>query len=89
MVRDMDWVQDALLVTVDMFHRVKIEANLEKKKEMVFTLGFIWGQIREEAYKWRETAEGATFCERKRTRVICSECGVLVVASSLWKHMEQ
>ena len=28
-----EWVQDALLVTVDMFHRVKIEANLEKKRK--------------------------------------------------------
>ena len=27
--RDPDWIQDALLVTVDMFHRVGMEKNLD------------------------------------------------------------
>ena len=36
-----DWVQDALLVMVDMFCRVGLEKNLEKTKATVCTPGFI------------------------------------------------
>ena len=54
--------------------------KLGEKKEMVFTRGFIWGQIGAEAYKQRVRGEGEKFWERKRTRVSCSECGVSVEA---------
>ena len=47
---------------------------------MVCTPGFIWGQIREEAYKGRATGERSMFPERKEMRVSCSECRALVVA---------
>ena len=39
--RNHEWVQDALTVTVDMFRRMGLEANLEKIKAMVCTPGFI------------------------------------------------
>ena len=54
---------------VDMFCRVRLETILEETKATVFTPGFVWGQIGEEAYKRRATSEGATFQERKQTRV--------------------
>ena len=38
---DQKWVQDALLVTVTMLHRMKINTNLENTKYMVFMPGFI------------------------------------------------
>ena len=52
-VRDHKWVQDALLVTVDMFHRMGLEVNLDKTKLMICTPGFIWGGWREIEYKRR------------------------------------
>ena len=66
--RDHKWVQDPLMVTVVMFHRMGIKTNLEKTKSMVFMPGFIRGKWGDQAYKWRATGEGATFRERKRFR---------------------
>ena len=68
-----DWVQDTLMDTLDMFCRFGMEMNLEKTKTMVCTPGFIWGQVRNEAYKLRAMGEGETFWEIKRTRGSCSE----------------
>ena len=48
---------------------------------MVCIPGFIWGKWGELAYKWMVTGEGATFRERKKTRVSCIICGVMVAAS--------
>ena len=70
--REPDWVQDSLSVTVYMFFRDRLETNLDKTKAMVFTPGFIGGQIREEAYKRRETGYGAAFKERKPMRASLS-----------------
>ena len=83
-----DWVQNALAVTVESFGRVGTETNLDKTKLMVFVPGLIWGQIGKEEYKQRSTGEGATFHDRRRTRVSCSACGAAVAASSLRHHME-
>ena len=62
---------------------------MEKTKAMVCTLGFIWIQIGEEAYKRRATGEWETFWDRKWTRGSCSECRALVEALSLRHHMEK
>ena len=40
--RDCEWVQDALTVTVSMFYRMGIDANLKKTKVVVFTPRLIW-----------------------------------------------
>ena len=64
-----DWVQEALVMTVDIFSRVVRETNLEKTKVMVCTPVFISGKIREAAYKWISAGEGLMFWERKRTGV--------------------
>ena len=66
-----------------MFRKVGLETNPEKTNLVVYTPGFIWGKWSEEAYKRWATWEGATFRERKRTRVSFSECGVAVAAPSL------
>ena len=87
--RDPDWVQDAMLVTVDMFFRVGLETNLDKTKTVVFTLGFIWVQIGEYAYKRRSTGEWVKCRERKRMRVSCSECGALMADSSLRHYIRR
>ena len=42
--RDHIWVQDALTVTVAIFQRVGLEANLEKKKALVCNPVYIWGK---------------------------------------------
>ena len=68
---DYEWLQDALDVTVAMFWRMGLETNLEKNKAMVCTTGFIWGKWRELAYKRQVTWDGATFRERKKTRLRC------------------
>ena len=52
-----------------MFRKVGLETNPEKTNLVVYTPGFIWGKWSEEAYKRWATWEGATFRERKRTRV--------------------
>ena len=87
--RDPIWVQTALTTTEGMFDRVGLQKNLNKTKEMICTLGFIWGQQGAEAYKRRSTGEGTTFWEIKRTRVIYEECGETMAASSLRHHMER
>ena len=75
------WVQDALAVTVAMLCRIGLEANLDKTKAIVCTPRSIWGKWGERAYKKRVKGEGATFRERKKTQVSCTECGVRVEAS--------
>ena len=40
-------------------------------------------------YKSRVTGEGEKFMERKRSRVIFSECGITVAASYLKGHMKR
>ena len=76
--RDHEWVQDALTVTVSMRQWMGMEKNPEKTKAVVCNPGFIWGKWVELAEKRRAMGEGATFRERKKTRVICSACGVTV-----------
>ena len=49
---------------------------------MVCTPNFLWGQIREEAYKQRVTGKEGTFRDRKVTRVSYSECRALVARFS-------
>ena len=75
MGRNPIWVQITLSDILIMFKRVGLQKNLGKTKEMVCTLGFIWVQQGAEVHKRRATGEGATFWERNRTRVICTECG--------------
>ena len=87
--REHKWFQDALMVTVAMLRRMGIDYNLEKTKAMVCTPGFIWRKGWETLYKRRATGEGATFWERKKTRVSCTECRAMVAASYLKTHMAQ
>ena len=61
------WVQEALVETVAMLCRVQLATNLDDTKAIVCNMGFIWEKIGEEAYKRRETGEGATFRKRKIT----------------------
>ena len=86
--QDPFWVQTAQIKMVRVFKNVGLQTNLGKIKAMTFTLGFIWVQQRVVAYKRRAPGEGDTFGERKRTRVICTECGGTMAASSLRYHME-
>ena len=72
-----------------MFERISLQKNLGKKKAMVCTIVFIWGQKGETAYKWRATGEGSKFRERKRTRLSCEECGAKIMASLLRHHIER
>ena len=58
-----------------------------KTKAMVCTPGFIWGKWEEFSFKRQETGEGANFRERKKTRVSCATCGVMVAESYLKAHM--
>ena len=85
--RDNEWVQDALTVTVSLFRQMGLAKNLEKTKTMVYNPGFIWGKWGELAYKRRATGEGATFRDRKKTRVSCATFGVSVAASYLKANM--
>ena len=82
-----EWVQDALTVTVSTFRRIGLYTNLDKTKAMMCTPGFIWGEWEEWDYKRQALVEGSTFRERKKTRVICSMCGVTVTAPYLKYHM--
>ena len=77
------------MVTVETFCRVGLGTNLENTKYMFYTPGFIWGGWIEKYYKQRATGEEATFRERKRMQVSCTECGMNVAASSLKHHMER
>ena len=52
-------------------------------KTLVCTLRYIRGKWSEAAYNRRATGEGATFRERKRSRVTCTICGVTVESPSL------
>ena len=85
--QDHEWVQDALAVIVAMLCRMGLLDNLEKTKAVVCTPRFIWVKWRRTAYKRWAMGEGATFRERKKTRVSCNECGVTVAASYLKTHM--
>ena len=66
--------------TVAMFHSMGLETNLKKTKYVVCVPGFIWGEWRGQAYKRRETGEGAKFRDRKRVQVSCNKCGVTMAA---------
>ena len=59
--RDNIWVKDALMVTVEMLRRVGLDTNMENKKSLVCTPGYIWGNYRKYTYKLRETGEVVTF----------------------------
>ena len=48
----------------------------------------MWGGVGEQAYNWWEMGEKATFRERKRFRVICTECRVTVTQLYLKQHMD-
>ena len=85
--QDHEWVQDALSVTVAMFHRMGLETNLEKIKSMVCTTGFIWVEWGEQAYKQRASVEGAKFQDRKKFWVSCTKCGVTVAQYYLKQYM--
>ena len=60
-IADYKWVQDALIMTVAMFLRMGLDANLDKTKSIVFTPGFIYGKWDDQAYKQRAMGEGQTF----------------------------
>ena len=53
--QDHEWVQDVLLVTVEMFRRMGLDTNLEKSNTMFCTPGYIWGKWGDHAYKIRAT----------------------------------
>ena len=59
--RNSIWLQTALTAMVRMFKRVSLRKNTRKTKEMICTLGFIWGQKIVGAYKQRDTGEITTF----------------------------
>ena len=80
-------MQEALAETVAMFLRVVLEMSLDKTKDILFMSRLFSGKPGAEAYKQSRNG-GATFRERKITRVIGAECGDLVAASSLRHHME-
>ena len=46
---DNELVQDAILVTVEIFCRMGLEKNINKTKAVVCTPGFIWGEWGEHA----------------------------------------
>ena len=75
--QDHEWVQDALIVTVEIFRRTGLDANLNNIKAMVCTPGFVWGKWRNMTYKHQLTGEGNNFRERKKTRVSCIGCNTL------------
>ena len=74
------WVQDVLTFMVAMFRRMGLDTNLEDTKSMFCMPVFIWSKWSEKAYKLQVIGEGATFREKKRMRVSCTECGVAVAA---------
>ena len=49
--QDHDWVQDVFTVSVAIFRRMCLDANLKKTKAVLFMLGFIWWKLGETAYK--------------------------------------
>ena len=81
-------MQTTLTTMVRMFKRVGLHKNLGRTKKMVFTTRLIWVQQGVAAYKRRATGEGATFWQRKITKVSCTECGGTMAESSLCHHME-
>ena len=81
-------MQTTLTLIIRMFKRVGIQENLGITKAMSCTPGFIWGQQKAVDYKRRATGEGATFQERKRTRVRCVECRGTMAESSIFHHIE-
>ena len=68
------------MVKVVIFSRVDLETNLENKKLLVCTPGYIRGKWSEDVYKRRATGEGETFRDRNLSSVNCAEC-VLIVAA--------
>ena len=81
------WIHTTLTMVVIVFERVGLQTNLGKTKEMVCTLGLIWGKHGVSMYKWRATG-GVDLRERKKIRVSCEECVTIMSASSLRHHME-
>ena len=71
------------------FDRVVLQTNLNKTKAVICTSGFIWGEQVSKAYKQQATGEGPTLQERKKTRVICKECGETMADSSLQNHTKR
>ena len=57
-------------ITVAMFCRMGLDANLEKTKVVLCTSRFIWGGWVETVYKRRVTGKGENFRDRKKIQVI-------------------
>ena len=58
---DYEWVQDAFTVTVAIFCRMGLDANLKKTKMIVCTPGFTKEKWGETSYKRRAEGWGETF----------------------------
>ena len=80
-VRYHEWVQDVLTVTVAMFHRMGLDANLKKTNAMVCTPRFVRWEWEEKAYKKWATGKGENFWERKKRSVSSTKCSVTVAFS--------
>jgi hypothetical protein len=84
--RDPVFLQRALNALMDTFERVGLETNIGKSQAMICTPGKIRIQLSAESNRWMQTGR-VTAAEWDARNVTCRECGKMMWASSLGRHL--
>ena len=85
---DPAWLQGAFKALLAIFDRVGLLTNVQKIVSMVcHPCQAGAGNRIEEAYRRRLTGVGRSYTERQRERVVCGECGEVLVVGSMLIHL--
>jgi hypothetical protein len=84
--RDAEFLQRALDIIIGLFKRVGLQRNTKKTQTMICTLGRIRTQLLFESYR-RMQRSRVTVAEWNAHPVECCQCGKVMLASSLGRHL--
>jgi hypothetical protein len=84
--RDARFLQQALEILVDLFERVGLQTNTSKTQIKICTPGHIWTQLSMKLYRRMQHGQ-VTAGEWNSHDVECRQCGKVLKASSLGRHL--
>ena len=87
-LRDPKWLQGALNMLICLLYWYGLEANVAKYRSMTYKLGTLRSKMLEESVEQRCTEIGATYQERLRRRIPCTDCRVDFTAGSMTAHRQ-
>jgi hypothetical protein len=83
---DTGFLRHALDILVNLFERVGLQTNTSKTLTMICTSGRIRTQLSTESYRWMQRGR-AMASEWNSCNVECRQCGKVLKASSLGRHL--